>query len=205
MARKLALTLLALLIVALLIGVVVAFTGADTSLMRSNTSSESMGKSYTVGTRTGENVAVGKQLAVYVAGDGPVAESLRSLLPRRLIRDEAFSAIAPLDTMPDKVNAPVLIVDLETSDVRWMPLSAGAEITARVSYATDGDTAWHDEERPTIVGAADPIRRVRIESTLTDSSSGLVPRKAYHNHLAESLADEIVTALAEELTVEEES
>lgn len=199
MAKRLAL-IVALAIVIVVAGVLFL---SGTGYLRGNTQVHSSGRSYQVGTRSGEKVPSTDQLAVYVEGSDPLASALLRELPRPLVEDMPYNAVARLTTLPEKVNAAVLVVEPEIGELAWAGVYARSSITCTVSYASDGETTWRREERPIVVGAADPLLRSRIEVTLEDTTRGFVPRRAYVDHLARHLADAVAEALAHELGIAE--
>jgi hypothetical protein len=193
--------------VAIVVGVVVLVAVAGLFLaplgaMTSETRTPSEAKSYRVGTTGNEAIDPGERLSVHVDGSGWLADELLAALPVPFVRDMQFNTVARLTDLPKEVEGTVLMVQLGESETSWTPIRARSRVEARVSLASDGETAWRDEEQPVILGAADPIIRTRIDLTLEDESSGLFSRPTYRRHVADELALAIAAAVAEELGIE---
>lgn len=183
-------TLWALLLALVL--VLLAFNFLNFRVARSNTQVEHTLSIYRTGQTLPQNMTPGFGLHYAVESDERLARALSAALKTELETQTPVGSateIAPQTTMAEE---PLLLVEVAPERL-WTPFYGRATVTAQLFFAYDGDAPWPLDEA--VVFNVSPAVKADGAFTLTDSSWGLISKEAYHQHLAQALAENIAAAL----------
>lgn len=120
--------------------------------------------------------------------DAALVQQLQQRLSQRL---PEVQILPDADRQDAPTGTPILLVEITKDVVMWTPVKSGAQISATVLYASDGDISWRDADSMIMGGEADPIVHARGSLTLTDSTLGLWSQFGYYQRLGVALGDEV--------------
>ncbi len=186
----------------LLLGVLaLLFLSLDFHATQSSSGTRSEVAKYTAGLPHGVKAQPPRELGLYVVGEDRLALSLKRELARRLGAGLGSPRVTVLDAPPEQASQPVLIVQVTDRDVKWTPVYARAAVSARFTYASDGDMSWRDEFTVVMnLMGGEPQIRVRGDLGVADTSRGVVSEPAYQRLLAQRIAAAVSEALQKQLS-----
>ena len=135
------------------------------------------------------------KISMVLVGERPLVRALQVSLMHKLDQAGIGEIELAQDLEPAYPN-PVLVVKVGKPGPLWTPFFAASQFPIHTGYTSDGDPTFMEviEETRTSVGKKD-VAFMYAEFEVSDLSLGLISRPGYHRFLAESLAEEIVTAL----------
>ena len=174
--------------------VVVLFTAVEFRLMRSNTrinKEMASGHTESVPPSLYENA----RLNYGVLGEGAFAEALFEALEDELEGEVSIQEANPLEMELQYSGDSYLLAALTARDINWLPIRGRTEVTVRISYSSDGDVTWRNQDPPTFVFEGEPGIKADGTLTLVDSSWGLFSLPGYRDYVAVKMAAAISDAL----------
>jgi len=171
-----------------------AFNFLTFRLSRSNTEVNSSFSTIRAGETLPENMRPGFTQLYSINGNDRLAQELGAALEDAF--EGTITGAATELQEEENASAPLLIVDL-TANRLWMPVYGRANVEAQVFYAHDGEAPWPLDEPLTVESS--PAIKGSGSFTLVDSTWGLLSKPGYDEHLAQQLAERIVTTLQNDI------
>lgn len=184
---------------AIIIGVVLfllASLTVDFRFARSETTSEHQQSTYASGETLPENMTGQETLAYSVEGDDAIARALVLALEERLEGLPSVGDAGWQDGLPGG-DSLVLVVEVESSSIRWTPFYSRATVQAEMAFASDGDLSFRGTTPVVFDSREGPVVKADGEYSVRDRSWGWLSLPGYHRHLAEQLAEEIARGLSD--------
>ncbi|MFW6185038.1 MAG: hypothetical protein ACOC8X_14660 [Chloroflexota bacterium] len=151
---------------------------------------------YRAGERLPDNMAPGFPLSFVVSGEEQLASALTDALQAELEQLPNVGTVTAVSSSDQNQNAPLLLVDLNP-DRLWTPFYGRATVEAQLFYAYDGDAPWPLDEA--VVFDVSPALKADGQFTTVDTTWGLLSKPAYTEHLAQALAQQIATAMQDQV------
>ncbi len=135
---------------------------------------------------------------LYVQGDG-LAPVLQRQLVQTLQFQQHIGQVTAIETPANQANMPQLYVRLTPKQYFWTPVYAQVEYEISVSYGSNGDVSFRDQETPYFkFSSGEPALKFQENLTLRDRSTGLMSAPGYKHYLAEQVAQHILQTLQQE-------
>ncbi len=183
---------------AVLMLVSAAFLLFDFRLMKSNTNTQSTVASSRAGDITPQAIQP-ETTGVSVVGWEGMVTDMREQLVKALQNQQNIGSITAINTPVDKLDIPQMRVLLEANTHFWTPLYARADYKVIVSYASNGDISFSNQEVAHFrFTSSEPAMQFQETLTFTDTSVGLISAPAYKRYLAEMIASNIQKTLQQE-------
>lgn len=196
-------TQLLLVLAILFVIVAAAFLLLDFRLQQAETGTTSNASTYSFATDEETSLPLEQDLELYVQAPPGLEDELVAALRQELVSNPYVRDVNLQEEPPRPAEDSVLVVEIDEPSAHfWSPFYAHTAMTVNVSYASDGEVAWIDEE----VAAMDaqdpplPVVRVRAEHRFDNTAYGLISRPGYRRYVAEEVAKRVNRSLAGTLT-----
>jgi hypothetical protein len=123
-----------------------------------------------------------------VTGDERLAAALRDQIVRQLQGSPAFGQIQVLSGIVERVDFPILLIEITQKEILWTPIYARANLQINLAYASNGDISFR-LTRPTEfkqTGSETSIQRSG-QYTFSDVSWGIISSPGYIDYLAREI------------------
>lgn len=139
------------------------------------------------------------ELRLYVSGGDALSAVLRKQLTALLRSGPTFHSVKIEDSPPSTVGGPALMVEISQREGLWTPVRATGHLVMKIVYASNGDLSWRDDSVVRMENRGQPLRRIRGEFQLQDSTNGLISQRGYDRHLGQSVAGQVSDSLLKAL------
>lgn len=195
---------IALLLLGLLIIFAALFLLPDFHLLQGETAVDSQASTSSYRQAGAQGTLPSAQTVdLYVEAPARLEPDLTRTLAEALAANPYIGELRLQEAPPAPATGSVLVVTVTEPDTLfWSPFYTSAALTAEVAYASDGAVAWLEEEVVVFENTeGSPPLAVRMEAThqFDGSAYGLVSRPGYTSYLANQIAEQINTALADTL------
>lgn len=143
-----------------------------------------------------DNIGNPSTTALWVGGDH-LADSVRNQIKRLAQNQPHFGEISMLNAIADKFDLPVLVVDIQKQQYIWTPFYARSVYHLVVSYASNGDISFRNEQPTHFVLKDPPSFQLQGNYTVDDTSWGLISSPGYRDYMNGKIADQVVKSLQE--------
>ncbi len=186
--------------IALVIILIVAtFSFVNFRVMSSNLTHNSSMVSSTGSTESVQPFQPAKT-GLYVYGENRLAPALQKQLSLQLDGDTQFGEIESLSSIENKVDYPILLVEIAQKDIFWSPILARAALDVSVAYASDGDVSFRLAQPVEFKHTGDQSTLYQSgQYTFSDKSRGIISGPGYFDYLAREIANAIVKDLKAEI------
>jgi hypothetical protein len=135
------------------------------------------------------------KISIVLVGEGPLARALQKALTEKIV-EAGIGEIELAQALAPAYQNPVLLVKVGKPGPLWTPFFATSNFSIHAGYASNGDTTFMEVIEKTHVSTAKKdVAHLYAEYEVKDVSLGLISRLGYHQYLADTFAQEIVTAL----------
>ncbi len=135
------------------------------------------------------------ELRLYVPGDDPFSAALRKELSILLGSGPAFRGVRIEGSPSSTRGEPALMVETSRRAGLWTPVRATGDLEVKAVYASDGDLSWRDDQVVHMENHGQPLRRIKGEFLVEDSTNGLTSVKGYDRHLGRYVAQQVSSSL----------
>ncbi len=181
------------------IAVLIALMGGlilvNFSAMSSQTNLESEMATSTGGSQTGQPFNPPKT-GLLVTGENQLAPALQNQIIHVLQSEPAFGQIEVLTGIIDRIDYPLLLIEIDRQEILWTPIYGRANLKVNVAYASDGDVSFRLTQPTKFTNSSDqPSLKRSGNYTIFDVSWGIITRPGYMNYLAKEIARHITADL----------
>jgi hypothetical protein len=140
-----------------------------------------------------------EKTGLMVSGDHRLTLALQNQIIKDLQSKAAFGQIQVFNSSVDRVNYPVLLVEIAPADYFWTPIYARVNLKVSVSYASDGDVSFRLTQPAFFqtTGGQPAIKR-SSDYSFSDVSWGIISSPGYINYLSREIARIIEAGLKAE-------
>ncbi len=175
-----------------------AFLLTDFRLMSSRDSANSSVASSHGGEGSPQSIEV-DMTGLYVDGPGGISNALQSRLEQALQGQQHVGEVTILNAPADQMDIAQVIVELTPRQYLWTPLYAQSTYDMVVSYASNGDVSFRNQETTVFqFKSGGPALQFQGKFTLADTSFGLISSPGYRHYLAEKMAGMILDSFQQE-------
>ncbi len=183
---------------ALVVLLAAAFLLLDFRLMTSRTNSQSTVASSSGGDGAPKSVVV-DTTGLYVEGPDALAASLGAEIRQGLQGEQHVGELTTINMPADKLDIAQMVVQVTPETRIWTPFYAQSEYLVSVSYASNGDVSFRNQEAPHFMFVGpQAAMQFDAEITVKDQSAGLMSAPGYRHYLAEKIAGMIKDTFQQE-------
>lgn len=131
-----------------------------------------------------------------VTGENRLAGALQNQIIHQLQSNPAIGQFQVFNGSIDRVNYPVLLIEIEAEELLWTPMYARAILKVYVSYASDGDISFRLNQPAYFQYTGDqPAIKQSGVYAISDISWGIISSPGYINYISREIAQFIVADL----------
>jgi hypothetical protein len=131
-----------------------------------------------------------------VIGEDRLARALQNQITSNLQSNPAFGQFQPINSIVEKADYPILLIEIAPQEIFWTPIYARANLKVSVSYASDGDVSFRLHQPTEFKNFSDqPTLKQSGHYTFSDVSWGIISSPGYMNYLAREIARPIAADL----------
>lgn len=136
-------------------------------------------------------------LRLYVAGEDTLSSALEKRLATLLGSGSTFRSVKLEGLPPSTAGDPGLMVEVSQRETFWTPVRATERLVVKITYSSNGDLSWRDDAVVRMENGGEPLRRIRGELHLEDSTNGLISLKGYDSYLGRYAAEQVSSVLSQ--------
>lgn len=186
-------SIIAITIIILLI--VAAFVWVDFRIAGGKTSVESQSATSSAGFDEAAVLPLEPNMDLYVIGPGRLSDAVQDQLEAALRDNSYIGEVHVLEGEPAQSEAAVLVLRTEDSEIFWTPIYSRSQVKVNLSYASDGEVTWMDEEVVNLTNSK-PAIRYKGDFESRGYAFGIMSLPGYYHYLSAELSQKIVESLA---------
>jgi len=184
-----------IVVLPILLLIAAAFVWIDFRIVGGQSSVESQSATSSSGVDEAVVLPLEPNMDLYVIGSERMADALQDELEEALSENQYIGDVHVVEGEPAQSEAGVLVLRIEDSEIFWTPIYSRSQVEIQLSYASDGEIAWMDEEVVNLTNIK-PAIRYRGDFQSRTNAIGIMSLPGYYHYLSEALSQKIVESLA---------
>lgn len=189
---------LAIAALLMLLLVVAAFLVLDFHITQARSNVEFQSSTYSTNVSSQTPLPLEQPTDLYVQDRSRLGRELGERLVESLVEIQYIGEVNSREGEPQAADGSVIVIDVRDSNIFWTPVFGRSTFDVQVSYASDGEVDWIEEDVVRFVDG-DTIARIRANFHSRHSVTGLMSLPGFYTVAADELAARIRDSLQSSL------